>query len=57
MNVDGLIRSYFNNDDKLSKIYVFDNESIYRVYSEIVNLLKNSPEIELGVLQSLSYSF
>lgn len=57
MNVDGLIRSYFNNDDKLSKIYVFDNESIYRVYSEIVNLLKNSPEIELGVLQSLSYCF
>lgn len=57
MNVGGLLQSYFNSDDKLSKIYIFDNESIYSVYSEIVNLLKNYPEIELGVLQSLSYCF
>jgi len=57
MNVDGLIQKYFNNDTKLSKIYVFDNDSIHHVYTEIVNLLRNSPEIELSILQALSYCF
>ena len=55
MNVDGFIRTYFQNDYQLSKIYVFDSESIHPVFTEIVNLLKRSPEIELGVLQALSY--
>ena len=57
MNVDSLIRDFFNNDLSLSKIYTFDNESIHCVYTEIVNLLKQSPEIELSVLQTLSYCF
>ena len=38
-------------------IEVFDNENIYNVYMDIVKTLKNTPEIELGVLQLLSYCF
>ena len=38
-------------------IEVFDNENIYDVYVDIVKMLRNSPEIELGVLQLLSYCF
>ena len=38
-------------------IEVFDNENIYVVYVDIVKTLKNSPDIELGVLQLLSYCF
>lgn len=36
---------------------MFDNENIYNVYVDVVNTLKNSPDIELGVLQLLSYCF
>ena len=36
---------------------MFDNENIYDVYVDIVKMLRNSPEIELGVLQLLSYCF
>ena len=38
-------------------IEVFDNENIYDVYVDVVKTLKNSPDIELGVLQLLSYCF
>ena len=38
-------------------IEVFDNDNIYDVYVDIVKTLKNSPDIELGVLQLLSYCF
>ena len=38
-------------------IEVFDNENIYNVYVDIVNILKNSSDIELSILQLLSYCF
>ena len=56
MNLDGLVRTYFEGTS-LPVIEVFDNESIYDVYKDIVNLLKMQQEIELGVLQALSYCF
>lgn len=36
---------------------MFDGESIHAVYTDIVNTLKMKPDIELGVLQTLSYCF
>lgn len=57
MNIDRLINTYFQNCSSLPTIEVFDNENIYDVYVDIVNTLKNSPDIELGVLQLLSYCF
>ena len=55
MNIDSLIKRYFSAIGQPPTIEVFDEESIHRVYSDIVNILKYSPEIELGVLQLLSY--
>lgn len=55
MNIDGLVNKYFQGLNPT--IEVFDDESIHRVYSNVVNLLKACPEIELGVLQLLSYCF
>ncbi len=55
MNIDGLLNRYFKGLHP--KIDVFDDESIHRVYSDVVNLLKACPEIELSVLQLLSYCF
>ncbi|MBR5037699.1 MAG: sensor histidine kinase [Prevotella sp.] len=55
MNIDGLLEKYFSG--LLPTIEVFDDESIHRVYSHIVNLFKACPEIELSVLQLLSYCF
>lgn len=57
MNVDSLLKKYFEGDVHSPTIEVFDDKNIHRVYSEIVNLLKSFPEIELGVLQLLSYCF
>lgn len=36
---------------------MFDSESIHAVYKDIVNTLKMQPDIELGILQTLSYCF
>ena len=57
MNIDRLLTSYFRDCSPLPTIEVFDNESIYNVYVDVVKTLKNSPDIELGVLQLLSYCF
>lgn len=57
MNVAKLLNRYFQNSSSLPTIEVFDNENIYDVYVDIVNTLKASPEIEIGVLQLLSYCF
>ena len=53
MNIDGLLQKYFEGLKPM--IEVFDDESIHRVYSDVVNLLKACPEIELSALQLLSY--
>ena len=57
MNIDGLLRQYFGENDTLPVIEVFDSESIHAVYKDIVNTLKMQPDIELGILQTLSYCF
>ena len=57
MNIDNLLNRYFKDCSSLPTIEVFDNENIYDVFFDIVKTLKNSPEIELGVLQLLSYCF
>lgn len=58
MNIDSLLKRYFVNDSNVvPTIEVFDDQNIHRVYSEIVNLFKSSVEIELSVLQLLSYCF
>lgn len=54
MNIDKIINKYFESSS-LPNIEVFDNENIFAVYSDIINILKNSPEIELSILQVLSY--
>ena len=55
MNIDGLINRYFQGLNPT--IEVFDEQSIHQVYSNVINLLKACPDIELGVLQLLSYCF
>ena len=55
MNIDGLVKKYFQGQNPT--IEVFDEQSIHQVYSNVVNLLKACPDIELGVLQLLSYCF
>ncbi|MBQ7570725.1 MAG: hypothetical protein IJT19_00620 [Bacteroidaceae bacterium] len=57
MNIDTLLNRYFGDASSLPTIEVFDNDNIYDVYVDIVKTLKNSPDIELGVLQLLSYCF
>ncbi len=57
MNIDGLVNQYFDGNGPLPAMEMFDNESIYTVYSDIVNILKKQPDIELGVLQTLSFCF
>lgn len=57
MNVDKLIRQYFKDSEQSPIIEVFDNRNIYNVYTDIVNLLNSYPEIELTLLQGLSYCF
>ena len=57
MNIDGLINRYFGGSSPLLAMEMFDSESVYAVYKDIVNMLKMQPDIELGVLQTLSYCF
>ncbi|MBQ7495718.1 MAG: sensor histidine kinase [Bacteroidaceae bacterium] len=57
MNIDNLVHTYFKDCSSLPIIEVFDNENIYDVYVDIVKTLKHSPDIELSVLQLLSYCF
>lgn len=57
MNIDGLIRKYFDESGAPVSIELFDNDPIFSVYKDIVDLLKSKPDIELSVLQALSYCF
>ncbi len=57
MNIDGLLKQYFGKCDSLPIIEMFDSESIHSVYKDIVNVLKMQPDIELSILQTLSYCF
>lgn len=57
MNIDSLLNCYFKDSESQPLIEVFDNENIYNVYSDIVKSLNNYPDIELSVMQALSYCF
>lgn len=57
MNVDKIVQKYFVGGNILPTIEVFDNSNIYQVYQDVVNLLKDNPDIELSVLQIFSYCF
>ncbi len=57
MNIDRLLYKYFATSEAIPNIEVFDTESIYNVYSDIVRLLNGYPDIELSVLQGLGYCF
>lgn len=57
MNVDSLLSRYFKDCEMSPRIEVFDTENIYTVYSDIVRSLNNYPDIELSVMQALSYCF
>lgn len=57
MNVDSLLNRYFKGYEMQPLIEVFDNENVYNVYSDIVKSLTNCPDIELSVMQALSYCF
>lgn len=57
MNVAYLLNRYFDNCNRNVIIEVFDNKNIYSVYTDIVNTLSSNPDIELGVMQALSYCF
>ncbi|MBQ9312683.1 MAG: sensor histidine kinase [Bacteroidales bacterium] len=56
MNIDKLLDKYFENSE-LPNIEVFDDKNIFNVYTDIVNMLKSYPDIELSVLQALNYCF
>lgn len=57
MNIDSLLKRYLGESGALPVIEMFDSESIHAVYKDIVNTLKMQPDIELGILQTLSYCF
>lgn len=57
MNIDSLLKRYFGDSNTLPVIEMFDSESIHAVYRDIVNTLKMQMDIELGILQMLSYCF
>ncbi len=58
MNIDSLLKKYFaDNSRQEPTIEVFDDLNIHQVYAEIINLFKTSTEIELSILQLLSYCF
>ncbi|MGM9747928.1 MAG: ATP-binding protein [Candidatus Cryptobacteroides sp.] len=57
MNIDGLLNKYFSQKEITPRIEVFDKDSIFSVYSDIVKLLNSYSDIELSVLQAFSYCF
>lgn len=57
MNIDGLLLRYFGEVGQAPHIEVFDNENIYNTYTDIVQSLSRYPDIELSIMQALSYCF
>lgn len=57
MNVDRLIKRYFTDADRHPMIEVFDHDTIYVTYRDIVALLNSYSDVEVSVLQALSYCF
>ncbi|MDD6895258.1 MAG: ATP-binding protein [Prevotellaceae bacterium] len=57
MNINRLIETFFQNQKPSPTIEVFDKENIYSTYRDIVSILNYNPNIELTILQGLSYCF
>ena len=56
MNIKTLIDKYFDKDANIT-IDAFDFDNIYRVYQRIISKLSGYFEIEISVMQGLSYCF
>lgn len=56
MNVSFLLKEYFHDSDNVS-IDVFDAQSLNDVYQQVFKTLTSHFEIEVSVLQALSYCF
>lgn len=56
MDVSFLIKQYFNDSANVS-IDVFDSVSLNRVYQDVINVLTAHQDIEVSVLQAVSYCF
>ena len=56
MDVSFLIKQYFDGTDNVS-IDVFDSYTLNDVYQQVVATLTSHFEIEVSVLQALSYCF
>lgn len=57
MNLTTLIKQYFNASNGEVTIDVFDEHNIYSVYQHVVSVLTQYMDIEVTVLQAMSYCF
>lgn len=57
MNLSTLIKQYFNASNGEVTIDVFDEHNIYNVYQHVVGVLTQYLDIEVTVLQAMSYCF
>ena len=57
MNLTTLIKHYFNASNGDVTIDVFDEHNIYNVYQHVVSVLTQYMDIEVTVLQAMSYCF
>ena len=57
MNLSTLIKQYFNATNGDVTIDVFDEHNIYNVYQHVVSVLTQYLDIEVTVLQAMSYCF
>ena len=57
MDVTLLLNRYFHDERTNTKIDVFDSSNIYNVYQSVIGMLNQQTEIEISVLQAMSYCF
>lgn len=57
MNLSTLIKQYFSTSNYDITIDVFDEKNIYNVFQRVINVLTQHIDIEITVLQAMSYCF
>lgn len=57
MDINSLIRQYFDSSKGTPTIDVFDNDTIYSIYQKVIGVLTRNMEVETTMLQALSYCF
>lgn len=57
MNLSTLIKQYFSTSNYEITIDVFDEKNIYNVFQRVLNVLTQHIDIEITVLQAMSYCF